>query len=66
MTSFVTFCFTVVIGWLVTLKVDCWQLQSCHIFCSPAAVLIKMGLDQVVLSPLGICLFYSVIKTMEG
>ena len=34
--------------------------------CSPAAVVIKMALDQVLLSPIGICLFYSIIKTMEG
>lgn len=33
---------------------------------SPAAVVIKMGLDQVLLSPIGICLFYTIIKTMEG
>lgn len=33
---------------------------------SPAAVIIKMGLDQVLLSPIGICLFYTIIKTMEG
>ena len=25
-----------------------------------------MGLDQVLLSPIGICLFYTIIKTMEG
>ena len=25
-----------------------------------------MALDQVLLSPIGICLFYSIIKTMEG
>lgn len=34
--------------------------------CSAAAVVIKMALDQVLLSPIGICLFYSIIKTMEG
>lgn len=36
------------------------------VVCSAAAVVIKMGLDQVLLSPIGICLFYSIIKTMEG
>ena len=36
------------------------------VLCSAAAVVIKMGLDQVLLSPIGICLFYSIIKTMEG
>ncbi len=25
-----------------------------------------MALDQLLLSPIGICLFYSIIKTMEG
>ncbi|DBA72369.1 hypothetical protein WJX79_001307 [Trebouxia sp. C0005] len=33
---------------------------------SPAAVVTKMALDQLLLSPIGICLFYSIIKTMEG
>ncbi len=34
--------------------------------CSPAAVVTKMALDQLLLSPIGICIFYSIIKTMEG
>ena len=37
-------------------------------FCkySAAAVVTKMALDQVLLSPIGICIFYTIIKTMEG
>lgn len=33
---------------------------------SARAIVAKMALDQLLLSPIGICIFYTIIKTMEG
>lgn len=39
--------------------------SGCHL-CSMSAVLIKMALDQLVMSPLFLVAFFAAVKTLEG
>ena len=46
-------------------EMDFWS-EHLDLLCSAKAIVAKIVVDQLIWTPISICIFYSVFKTMEG